>query len=747
MTTTQSTAERVPHSPWKRLRKHAVRTAGALGLAGAMLAPATMPAATAFDGGPPASDNAADHAGARGAENASQNSAHHTDRLPEFRTAAQSAEGPKDTTAVMFQWTWNSIARECRETLGPAGYGYVQTSPTQEHIQGEQWWTHYQPVSYQIESRLGTREEFADMVTECNDAGVKVIADVVINHMTGQQEGVGWAGSEFTHTDYPGTYSSDDFHNHGCEVEDYTDRWQVQECDLLGLADLKTSSDYVQSRIAEHLEDLIDLGVEGFRIDAVKHISADDLTGILDRVDLTDIYVVSEVIRGGGEPIQPEEYQHLGDVHEFTWGRKLKEAFDGGDIHWLLSGEGIGETWEGFIADEHAGTFVDNHDTERNGETLSYKDGEAYRLAQAFTLAWPYGMPAVHSGYSFSDYDAGPVQHEDGRIRDAVCGEENWTCIHAQTEVANMVGFRNAVGDAPVTDTWTNDSHALAFGRGDQGFLVANRGPNSVQHTWQTSLPAGEYCNVYTGSATSEGCSGETVTVAADGTFSAHVGPDSAVALHVGATPASGDGDGDGDGSTPPEERELSLFYATDWETPYVHYQVGDGEWTDAPGEALTEVCEGWAHTEIDLGTARTITAAFNDGGDAWDNNAGEDYTIGSGVIQLADGQLAEGDPCEAQPAPGEDPDLTVYYETGWENPRIHYQVGDGGWTDVPGVAMAEACEGWFRADIQLDDADGITAAFNDGAGTWDNNDHQDYSIAAGEQQVSEGEVTAGNPC
>ncbi len=43
--------------------------------------------------------------------------------------ALAAAPGPKDATAVMFSWTWNAIARECTENLGPAGYGYVQTSP------------------------------------------------------------------------------------------------------------------------------------------------------------------------------------------------------------------------------------------------------------------------------------------------------------------------------------------------------------------------------------------------------------------------------------------------------------------------------------------------------------------------------------------------------------------------------------------------------------------------------------------
>lgn len=311
----------------------------------------------------------------------------------------------QDTPAVLFQWPWESIARECTETLGPSGYGYVQMSPVQEHITGEEWWLHYQPVSYQLESRLGTRAEFESMVQTCNEAGVEVIADVVINHMTGQEQGTGWAGTEFSWLEYPGTYGPQDFHNHGCEIADYTDRWEVQECDLLGLADLDTDAENVQRQLAEYLEDLLSIGVTGFRIDAVKHISAEDLEGILGRTSgLDDVYIVQEVIRGHNEPIQPEEYQHLGDVHEFTLGRTLKEAFDTSDLAGLLDGDGVGETWDGFIAADSAGTFVDNHDTERNGETLTYQDGAAYELAQAFTLAWPYGQPAVHSGYAFDDY-------------------------------------------------------------------------------------------------------------------------------------------------------------------------------------------------------------------------------------------------------------------------------------------------------------------------------------------------------
>ncbi len=51
-------------------------------------------------------------------------------------TAEASAPGTKDVTAVLFEWKFDSVAKACTDTLGPAGYGFVQVSPPpQEHIQ------------------------------------------------------------------------------------------------------------------------------------------------------------------------------------------------------------------------------------------------------------------------------------------------------------------------------------------------------------------------------------------------------------------------------------------------------------------------------------------------------------------------------------------------------------------------------------------------------------------------------------
>ena len=68
---------------------------------------------------------------------------------------------------------------------------YVEVSPPQESIRGTQWWTSYQPVSYRLDSKLGTEAEFKAMVAQCNAAGVGIIADVVLNQTTGSDVAAG----------------------------------------------------------------------------------------------------------------------------------------------------------------------------------------------------------------------------------------------------------------------------------------------------------------------------------------------------------------------------------------------------------------------------------------------------------------------------------------------------------------------------------------------------------------------------
>lgn len=233
------------------------------------------------------------------------------------------------------------------------------------------------------------------MIDTCHAAGVKVVADTVINHMAAG-DGVGTGGSSYTKYHYPGIYSAADFDNCTTNVTNYQDRWNVQQCELVGLSDLDTSESWPRQRIAAYMNDLLSLGVDGFRIDAAKHMPTGDLAAIKAQLTDPNVYWKQEAIHGAGEAVDPSEYLQNGDVQEFRYARGLKQAFQNDRLAYLKN---FGEGW-GFMSSGQSGVFVDNHDTERVGDTLSYKSGSAYTLASVFMLAWPYGSPDVHSGYS-----------------------------------------------------------------------------------------------------------------------------------------------------------------------------------------------------------------------------------------------------------------------------------------------------------------------------------------------------------
>ncbi|GAA3370777.1 carbohydrate-binding module family 20 domain-containing protein [Streptomyces sannanensis] len=437
-------------------------------------------------------------------------------------TAQAAPPGTKDVTAVLFEWRFASVAKACTDSLGPAGYGYVQVSPPQEHIQGPQWWTSYQPVSYKIAGRLGDRTAFKNMIDTCHAAGVKVVADTVINHMSAGS-GVGTGGSSYTKYNYPGLYSSWDMDDCTAQITNYQDKANVQNCELVGLADLDTGEAYVRTKIAGYMNDLLSLGVDGFRVDAAKHMPAADLAAIKAKLTNPNAYWKQEAIYAAGEAVSPSEYLGNGDVQEFRYARDLKRVFNSEKLAYLKN---YGEGW-GYMSSGQSAVFVDNHDTERGGDTLNYKDGANYTLASVFMLAWPYGSPDVHSGYEWTDTEAGPPN--GGTVN--ACYTGGWKCQHAWREISSMVAFRNTARGQAVTNWWDNGNNAIAFGRGSKAYVAVNHEASALTRTFQTSLPAGGYCDVQ---------SGTPVTVNSAGQFTRTLAANTAVALHAGARSCGG---------------------------------------------------------------------------------------------------------------------------------------------------------------------------------------------------------------
>jgi alpha-amylase len=467
----------------------------------------------------------------------------------------------------LFEWKWTDVAAECESVLGPHGFRAAQVSPPQEHIlaAGFPWWQRYQPVSYSIErSRSGTRAQFVDMVQRCKTAGVDIYVDAVINHMTAGA-GIGSNGTVYTKYEYPGLYAQSDFHP-ACGVNDYQSAANVQDCELLGLADLRTSLTTVQQRIADYLIGLARLGVVGFRIDAAKHIQPVELNDILARVNQTLTsegrplpYYFAEVIDYGGEAVRARDYSGLAyssggaaDITEFkfrgvgdkflgTGGQRLAQLNPNGP-----PGSQFSALAWGLMPSEKAVVFLENHDTQRDGG-IGYRNGTTYRLANVWMLAQPYGYPSTMSSYAFAPgpggRDAGPPSNGAGETNSVTCATSletavigQWVCEHRDPFIARMVSFRRAVAGTDINAWWDNGANAVAFSRGDKGFVAINRESAPVAATIGTGLSAGTYCDVLTGGRSAAGteCVGTSVTVGATSIVQLTLESNSAIAILTG---------------------------------------------------------------------------------------------------------------------------------------------------------------------------------------------------------------------
>jgi alpha-amylase len=308
---------------------------------------------------------------------------------------------------------------------------------------------------------------------------------------------------------------------------------------LLSLSDLKTQSTTVRTKIAAYLNDLVSLGVDGFRIDAAKHVSVADFAAIRAMLNPTVAenvapYIAQEVFTGAtNNELKPAAFVSNGDVLGFSYAMGLRTQFTNG----TLSNLATIPSWSLDATSDQTYAMVTNHDLERDGTTLRYQDGAKYVLANYFMLAYPYGQPSIYDGFTFSSNGQSPPSDSNGYVTDTDCGAGAWQCITHSVGVKGMVGWRNATASATtVSDFTTTAGNIIAFRRGSLGWIGINASANPSTATYATGLANGTYCDVITGVPTATGCSGSTVTVSG-GTAAVTIPSNSAVAIHVNARP------------------------------------------------------------------------------------------------------------------------------------------------------------------------------------------------------------------
>ncbi|MDZ8187185.1 MAG: alpha-amylase family glycosyl hydrolase [Nostoc sp. ChiSLP02] len=342
--------------------------------------------------------------------------------------------------------------------IGKQGYSHIQIPPAQKSNPAPEWWARYQPVDYSIIEGRGSQEDLKQLINQAHSCDVKVIADVVFNHMANLD-----GGDDFEDlTKFPGLivseFNSDSNHlgKNPCSIN-YNDGNRNSEinCWLGGLPDLIFTSN-VKTIHKVYLKNLLDLGIDGFRFDAAKHIPEDIVKEYISYVEQQSqgkAWNYLEVIVDSDT--SAENYNWIADITDFTLYNSMKNAFSlGGDLRSLSVSAGIN--------DSRSVTFGRNHDTAREinfNAINSYSDPSDSFLATAFVLARESGIPLIlnldnRNGY-FIQYGVKfrQIIHQRGNQGKNV--KEN---------ILSLI-------DSP---------SVLLMERGNEGFFLVNKGDNKL---------------------------------------------------------------------------------------------------------------------------------------------------------------------------------------------------------------------------------------------------------------------------
>lgn len=294
---------------------------------------------------------------------------------------------------ILHAFDWNlSVIEENLQAIADAGYTAIQTSPIMGVGTGEQWYAAYTPrnmIAGGPDNRYGDRDAFVSLTSAAEELGIKVIVDVVANHV-----------STSAHEPW-----DDDTYIHNVTGNvGYNDRFLLTQPEMIpGLRDLDTHNPFVQNSFIDYLKDMIDAGASGFRYDAIKHIELDDdapspasITASATNARYPDGEFASEYVKNvtgaakayfeeqgkdnfqygevlqGGDPNNDRMsgYARYIDLTASMYGHHVRGVLEVGDIGRIDKWEDYAA--EGLMADQLV-PWVESHDTYNNeGESMGF---------------------------------------------------------------------------------------------------------------------------------------------------------------------------------------------------------------------------------------------------------------------------------------------------------------------------------------------------------------------------------------
>lgn len=414
-----------------------------------------------------------------------------------------------NTETILHVWSWNfpAIAQNMKQ-IADAGFTMLQTSPVQACYNPEgqskklfdeeegNWYYYYQPTDWKIGNQIvGTKEQMKEMLDSAAKYNVKVLVDVLPNHTAFDIDAV---SPEF----YKAVGGRDKmFHSNGLTpISDYNDRMQ---CTLQGtgaLPDVNTENPDFQKYYMEFVNELLNMGVRGFRYDTAKNIGVhsdpvDTASGVKEN-DFWDVATGRKSVKGVklalpydslfvyGEILQdrnvPEaEYADYMGQTASSYGHVLREALQKG------SAKGMDlANWYHQAAPEFLTTWVESHDTYCNAHESAGLTDEQIRTGWVFLTARQNGVPLFFSRPMNST--------RENYWGDNILGARgNDEFFHPEVVAVNH--FRSDMNGQPEDMQISDNGQILLVNRGKKGAAVVNISSKADFVNLPTGLPNGSY--------------------------------------------------------------------------------------------------------------------------------------------------------------------------------------------------------------------------------------------------------------
>ena len=241
---------------------------------------------------------------------------------------------------------------------------------------------------YKIDPHLGDMAKLQELVRKAHEKSLKVVLDVVPNHLGA---GHPW----LTDGAHAGWFHPD------CPIN-FSDQTSVENCWLAGLPDLNTENPVVRSYLIDWASWLIDqTGVDGFRVDAARHLSKDFLRAFVSSIRAThpSFWILGEVYSSGYRYQSGFLDAGLDAVTDFQTYDSIRIGLDPrGNLGQLATSPSLAADL-GAGRDDARAIFIDNHDVGRFVGRDTPDAATATRLEEAIVYLFTMpGTPVLYYG-------------------------------------------------------------------------------------------------------------------------------------------------------------------------------------------------------------------------------------------------------------------------------------------------------------------------------------------------------------